>query len=188
MASNLVQEQAEKPKKTPKIEKPTELNLNVEFQTSTPKIQPAHSSIKSCIKQTNLILDSTLNPDEKIDEIAEISHIEAKKESTLNDLETSNSQLMAERVANSAMYLNYLLNVNDERLYQEPDLALLEQTRFDNYDFEFFEDDIIDGKEGELDKAGSNKLNKYFLNDKQLVTEEQFNQAFILNVSLDFNF
>ena len=188
MASNLVHEQAEKPKKTPKIEKPTELNLNVEFQTSTPKIQPAHSSIKSCIKQTNLILDSTLNPDEKIDEIAEISHIEAKKESTLNDLETSNSQLMAERVANSAMYLNYLLNVNDERLYQEPDLALLEQTRFDNYDFEFFEDDIIDGKEGELDKVGSNKLNKYFLNDKQLVTEEQFNQAFILNVSLDFNF
>lgn len=167
-------------------DKDSSLNL---VSSSTPK-----SQIKSCIKSsTNVINKSASMPmpardllikDDHDDEDDHGDYSDVGRGEMLdldlttldkNELARLNNDALTKRMANSAIYLNYLLS-NEHRKQRELDKdkqqLAYETTPYlmDNYNFMMM----------------NLEEDKYKYNNKQLITEEQFNQAFILNVSKIF--
>lgn len=88
----------------------------------------------------------------------------------------------AKRMANSALYLNYLLSnekkkqkeLLQQQQQQQQEPVEDEELHIDNYV------NLVINLEGDLDANNYQQMSGF--SNKQLITEEQFNQAFILNV------
>jgi hypothetical protein len=109
------------------------------------------------------------------------------------ELTALDRKLKVERLAKSSIMLNFLLDSNNNnglRLHESKSCGYVKHGHHQQNDEEYVveEDELLLANNKEWpeeipDIDDETNQNLLMFNDKQLVTEEQFNQAFILNVS-----
>jgi hypothetical protein len=110
------------------------------------------------------------------------------------ELTALDRKLKVERLAKSSIMLNFLLDSNNNnslRLHESKSCGYVKHGLHDQQNHEDYvveEDELLLANNKEWpedipDIDDETTQNLLMFNDKQLVTEEQFNQAFILNVS-----
>jgi hypothetical protein len=109
------------------------------------------------------------------------------------ELTALDRKLKVERLAKSSIMLNFLLDSNNNnglRLHESKSCGYVKHGHHQQNDEEYVveEEELLLANNKEWpeeipDKDDETNQNLLMFNDKQLVTEEQFNQAFILNVS-----